>query len=1130
MSENIEIEVNNFLQKNKNIVESFEYLVKLYNEKRLTIEFFSMKSNNLLFSLDGVYNNKIVPYIYNFIGTILKVDKLNDKILLNRINEINNIVFLMWSIYLLIRPSLLENSEDDIIERNQKIHRHLDKLLVILKKPVFKNVDHFNSIFICNYNYYHVYNGYNNKELYIKIAKLFKQLCPDLNYKSPKLNLIKKNNKIRIGFISGFLTKYHSVCKDRIGIIRSLILDPSFEVFIITNNKEELTLYKEVIDKLRFNNKIVLPNKIADCRKIIENLELNILVYCEIGMDPTMYKLAFSKLAPIQLNTWGHSETSGIDTIDYFISSKYYETKNGQDNYSEKLITLDSLCTFYYSLRIYNFANNFKPDRKQILLKYNLPSNCNVYGIVQTVFKYHPDNIKMIKSIMEKDTKGIMVFLSYPGLEERFMDWLEYHLGHLTTRTRILSRVAPNDFYELISSFDIILDSYPFGGCNSSLEAFYYNKIVLTLPSDKINGRFTLGFYEKMGIKELVCNNFDDFIKKAILYGTNKEERQKMERLIESRKNLLFEEKESIDTWRTKMIEFSNKFQNDNKLDVDVIVVGAGLSGSIIAERYAKLLNKKVLIIDKREHIGGNCYDFINELGIRESKYGAHLFHTNNERVWDYVQRYSKWIPWEHKVLANVDNKLVPIPVNINTVNQIFGLSISNEKEMNEFLESKQIKYDNITNSEEMCKSRVGEELYEKLFKYYTKKQWDKYPDELDKSVTERIPVRNNFDDRYFTDKYQYLPEDGYTNFISNILKHPNIKIMLNTDYNEIKQNINERTLIFFTGPIDQYFEKYGLPKLEYRSINFKRQNLDVDYYQKNSVINYPGNNVEYTRIVEYKHFLNQQAKGTTIVYETSTDEGEPYYPVPNQKNQDLYDRYKKLADLEVRKNVYFVGRLANYKYFNMDQAIFNSIELFENISKKDYEIVIARYNENVDWLNDYKFMSTIYNKGDDNIEGSITLPNIGRESHTYLYHIINNYDKLANITLFAQGKISDHTKMSISEYLNCKNIKYNSGTAPIHLDNANRLRHHGKWLNELISGKMKKSELDFKSWWIKNVRKPYPQTHPIYSPGAIFSLTKSQIHKHPKQYYLDLIKNVDNHINPEEGHYFERSWIYIFE
>ena len=364
------------------------------------------------------------------------------------------------------------------------------------------------------------------------------------------------------------------------------------------------------------------------------------------------------------------------------------------------------------------------------------------------------------------------------------------------------------------------------------------------------------------------------------------------------------------------------------------LIVGCGLSGATIAERIANVLNEKVIIIDKREHIGGNCYDYIDETtNIRINKYGAHLFHTNNKQVWDYVNKFSQWVRWEHKVLSNVDNKFVSIPVNITTVNELCGENLQNTEEMNIWLEKNQIKYDKIENSEQMAKSRIGEKLYDKLVKNYTYKQWNKYPEELNPSVLARIPIRNDFDTRYFSDKYQALPKFGYTDFIRKMITHENIISLVNTSYEDLKCNypqyMKDIKCTIFTGPIDEYFKDSGLEKLEYRSIDFNQYIYrDTNFFQPNSVVNYP-NTEDFTRIVEYKHFLNQKSKDTLIVTEKTKDIGEPYYPVPNKKNLDLYEKYKQLAINEEKNNIYFLGRLANYKYFNMDAAIENALDFF---------------------------------------------------------------------------------------------------------------------------------------------------------------------------------------------------------
>ncbi len=293
----------------------------------------------------------------------------------------------------------------------------------------------------------------------------------------------------------------------------------------------------------------------------------------------------------------------------------------------------------------------------------------------------------------------------------------------------------------------------------------------------------------------------------------------------------------------------------------DIVIIGAGISGAVLAERYAKL-NKKVLVIEKRDHIAGNCYDYYDEHGVLVSKYGAHLFHTNFEDVWKYVNRFSNWFSYQHKVLAKVDGHLVPVPVNITTVNKLFGLELQTEQEMKAWLAENQVHCENPQNGEEAAMARVGKVLYEKLFKTYTIKQWDKSPAELDAAVLNRIPVRSDFDDRYFSDKHQAQPADGYTKMFEKMLDHPNITVRLNTDYFEIKDQIKGYQKLFYTGPVDRFFDfKYSLEeKLEYRSINFVMENVQQEYFQENSVINYPSlEDGNFTRIIEYKHMTGQK-------------------------------------------------------------------------------------------------------------------------------------------------------------------------------------------------------------------------------------------------------------------------------
>lgn len=358
-----------------------------------------------------------------------------------------------------------------------------------------------------------------------------------------------------------------------------------------------------------------------------------------------------------------------------------------------------------------------------------------------------------------------------------------------------------------------------------------------------------------------------------------------------------------------------------------IVIVGAGLSGAVLAERYAAK-GRKVVVLDKRDHIGGNCYDFFDGDGLLVPLYGPHFFHTNLESVWDYVRRFSDWTPYEHRVLSRVDGKLVPVPVNITTVNELFGLSLSNEDEMKAWLAGVVEPVPEPKNSEESAVSRVGRVLYEKMFKHYTKKQWDLYPHELDAQVMNRIPVRTNFDDRYFADTYQAMPTRGYTEMFRAMLDHPNIEVRLGTDWFEVKDSLGTPEKLFFTGRIDQFFVSLGLAPLQYRSLRFEFETLDQEWFQSAATVNYP-NEEAFTRITEPKWSTGQKHPKTVVIREYPTWEGEPYYPVFNPENQKLYESYQAAAAEAEKEGVHFVGRLANYKYFNMDAAIDNALKLF---------------------------------------------------------------------------------------------------------------------------------------------------------------------------------------------------------
>ncbi|HEY1007845.1 MAG TPA: UDP-galactopyranose mutase [Sphingobacteriaceae bacterium] len=361
----------------------------------------------------------------------------------------------------------------------------------------------------------------------------------------------------------------------------------------------------------------------------------------------------------------------------------------------------------------------------------------------------------------------------------------------------------------------------------------------------------------------------------------------------------------------------------------DFLIVGAGFAGSVLAERLATVADKKVLLIDKRNHIGGNAYDYYDEAGVLVHKYGPHIFHTNSREVFDYLSNFTEWRTYQHKVLASVDGQLVPIPINLNTINKLYGLNLSSE-DVEDFFRARAEQLPEIRTSEDVVVSKVGRELYEKFFRNYTRKQWDLDPSQLHASVTARVPTRTNKDDRYFTDTYQAMPLHGYTRMFERMLDHPNIKVMLNTDFKEIQDEISHKKVIY-TGPVDEYFDyRYG--KLPYRSLEFRFETLDQERFQETGTINYP-NDYGFTRITEFKYLTGQDHKKTTVVYEFPQSEGDPYYPIPRAENAELYKRYQTLA--EQLTNTFFVGRLATYRYYNMDQVVAQALSTFKKIHQQ---------------------------------------------------------------------------------------------------------------------------------------------------------------------------------------------------
>ena len=368
----------------------------------------------------------------------------------------------------------------------------------------------------------------------------------------------------------------------------------------------------------------------------------------------------------------------------------------------------------------------------------------------------------------------------------------------------------------------------------------------------------------------------------------------------------------------------------------DYLIVGAGFSGSVLAERLASQHGARVLLIDRRPHIGGNAYDEPNQAGILYHKYGPHIFHTNSDQVVDYLSNFTKWRPYEHRVRAYVRGKLVPIPINRTTLNLLFDADLQTEEEAAAYLAKRAEPVDEISTSKDVVINAVGEELYELFFRGYTRKQWGLDPSELDKQVTSRIPTRTNDDDRYFSDTFQAMPLHGYTAMFGKMLDNPLIEKSLGTDFRDLKEKAHEiADHIIYTGPIDEYFDhRFG--RLPYRSLRFDHQTFNQEWFQPVAVVNYPSEEVPFTRISEYKYLTGQQSASTTVTYEYPSAEGDPYYPIPRAENQALYKRYEELADAAA--DVTFVGRLATYRYYNMDQIVGQALATFRRMQSDHRE------------------------------------------------------------------------------------------------------------------------------------------------------------------------------------------------
>ena len=363
----------------------------------------------------------------------------------------------------------------------------------------------------------------------------------------------------------------------------------------------------------------------------------------------------------------------------------------------------------------------------------------------------------------------------------------------------------------------------------------------------------------------------------------------------------------------------------------DFLIVGAGFAGSVLAERIATQLGQTCLIVEKRNHIGGNAYDHYDAAGVLVHDYGPHYFRTNSQRIVEYLSQFTEWHSVEYKILSWTDGKFWQFPINLNTFEQLIGRA-STSQEMEAQLAEWRVQIDNPKNSEEVIVSQVGWKLYEMFFKNYTRKQWQRDAKDLDASVCGRIPIRTNRDDRYLSESFQALPKDGYTKMFEKMLAHPKIEVRLNTDCREARAQVRFDHLIF-TGPIDEYFDHCFGP-LPYRSLRFEPETIAQEFFQPAMQVNYP-NDHDFTRIVEIKHATGQKLPATTIVREYPQNFGpgrEPYYPIPAPDAKALYSKYAERAVSE--KNVSFVGRLATYRYYNMDQVVATALKEFEQLKE----------------------------------------------------------------------------------------------------------------------------------------------------------------------------------------------------
>jgi UDP-galactopyranose mutase len=361
------------------------------------------------------------------------------------------------------------------------------------------------------------------------------------------------------------------------------------------------------------------------------------------------------------------------------------------------------------------------------------------------------------------------------------------------------------------------------------------------------------------------------------------------------------------------------------------LIVGAGFTGCTLAERIATQLDDRVLLVDRRPHVGGNAFDSEDEHGILVHRYGPHIFHTNSRKVWGYLSNFTNWRPYEHKVLGMIDGRYIPLPFNLNSLRATCSAPVARrlgDKLVTLYGAGGKVPILKLLENPDEEINHLAKHIYDKVFYNYTVKQWDLTPEQLDHSVTARVPIRLNYDDRYFDDIYQAMPSPSYNEMFSRMLDHPNIEVSVDTDFRDIPSTEFMRTI--FTGPIDEYFG-YAFGELPYRSLRFEFENIDQLYYQPVATVNYPNAEV-FTRITEQKYITGQAHARTTIVREYpqphAPGKNDPYYPIPCEQNRSRYELYFKEAN-KMRNSVSFVGRLADYRYYNMDQAVARALKTF---------------------------------------------------------------------------------------------------------------------------------------------------------------------------------------------------------